>query len=76
MASGLMSRFAGGDAVAVRKLYSCYGRVVFTVAFSSGLTHKETAQTLEMPVGTVKSSSHRAHRRLAALLSHLETATA
>lgn len=41
-----------------------------------GLTHEETAQRLGLPVGTVKSRSHRAHRRLADLLSHLREATA
>ena len=41
-----------------------------------GLTHEETARRLGLAVGTVKSRSHRAHRRLAALLSHLEEATA
>ncbi len=41
-----------------------------------GLTHEEAAKKLGLAVGTVKSRSHRAHRRLAALLSHLEEATA
>lgn len=41
-----------------------------------GMTHEQTAEHLEIPVGTVKSRSHRAHARLAALLSHLEEATA
>jgi RNA polymerase sigma-70 factor, ECF subfamily len=40
-----------------------------------GLTHDETAEALGIPVGTVKSRSHRAHRRLADLLAHLEEAT-
>jgi RNA polymerase sigma factor (sigma-70 family) len=35
------------------------------------LTHNEIAQRLEIPVGTVKSRSFRAHRRLAGLLGHL-----
>jgi RNA polymerase sigma-70 factor (ECF subfamily) len=35
------------------------------------LTHAEIAQRLNLPVGTVKSRSFRAHRRLAILLGHL-----
>ncbi len=35
------------------------------------LTHTEVAERLGVPVGTVKSRSHRAHRRLASLLGHL-----
>lgn len=37
------------------------------------LTHTEIAQQLAIPVGTVKSRSYRAHRRLAGLLAHLRT---
>jgi RNA polymerase sigma-70 factor (ECF subfamily) len=36
-----------------------------------GLTHTEIAARLSVPVGTVKSRSFRAHRRLAARLGHL-----
>lgn len=36
-----------------------------------GYTHVEIAERLELPVGTIKSSSFRAHKRLAALLGHL-----
>jgi RNA polymerase sigma-70 factor (ECF subfamily) len=36
-----------------------------------GLTHVEIAQRLQLPVGTVKSRSFRAHKRLAAGLGHL-----
>ena len=36
-----------------------------------GLTHAEIAEKLKLPVGTVKSRSFRAHRRLAAQLGHL-----
>jgi RNA polymerase sigma-70 factor (ECF subfamily) len=36
-----------------------------------GLTHVEIAQRLSVAVGTVKSRSFRAHKRLATLLGHL-----
>jgi len=41
-----------------------------------GLTHDQAAERLGIPVGTVKSRSHRAHRRLAELLAHMREATA
>ncbi len=41
-----------------------------------GLTHQEAADSLGIPVGTVKSRTHRAHRRLADLLAHVREATA
>jgi RNA polymerase sigma-70 factor (ECF subfamily) len=36
-----------------------------------GLTHAEIAARLDVPMGTVKSRSFRAHQRLAADLGHL-----
>jgi len=41
-----------------------------------GFTQEETAQRLDIPVGTVKSRSYRAHRRLAESLDHLQEETA
>jgi RNA polymerase sigma factor (sigma-70 family) len=46
-------------------------RDVVRLAHFLGLTHGEIAEHLDVPVGTVKSRSHRAHRRLAALLAHV-----
>jgi RNA polymerase sigma factor (sigma-70 family) len=36
------------------------------------MTHSEISVSLGVPIGTVKSRSHRAHRRLAEALSHLQ----
>ncbi len=36
-----------------------------------GMTHTEISEKLDIPVGTVKSRSHRAHQKLATLLGHL-----
>jgi RNA polymerase sigma-70 factor, ECF subfamily len=46
-------------------------REVVRLAHFDGLPHSEIAERLGVPVGTVKSRSHRAHRRLAGLLAHL-----
>jgi RNA polymerase sigma-70 factor (ECF subfamily) len=46
-------------------------RVVVQLSHLEGLTHVEIADRLGIPVGTVKSRSHRAHQRLATLLSHV-----
>jgi RNA polymerase sigma factor (sigma-70 family) len=36
-----------------------------------GMTHEQIAERLKLPVGTVKSRSYRAHKRLASELGHL-----
>jgi RNA polymerase sigma factor (sigma-70 family) len=47
-------------------------REVMRLSHFDGLTHPEIAEYLGIPVGTVKSRSHRAHQRLLELLAHLE----
>lgn len=49
-------------------------RRVVKLAWFDGLAHTEIAEVLGVPVGTVKSRSHRAHRRLAELLAHVREA--
>lgn len=44
---------------------------VVRLAHFMGLTHREIAEKLELPLGTVKSRSARAHSRLATLLAHV-----
>jgi RNA polymerase sigma-70 factor (ECF subfamily) len=46
-------------------------REIVRLSFFDDLTHVQISQRLGLPVGTVKSRSHRAHRRLAELLAHL-----
>ncbi len=46
-------------------------REVVRLSWFVGLSHPEIADQLAVPVGTVKSRSHRAHRRLASLLAHV-----
>lgn len=46
-------------------------REIVRLSFFEDLTHLQIAERLGLPVGTVKSRSHRAHRRLAEKLAHL-----
>jgi len=46
-------------------------REIVRLSFFEDLTQVQIADRLGVPVGTVKSRSHRAHRRLAELLAHL-----
>lgn len=50
-------------------------REVVRLSHLQGLTHAEIAHQLSIPIGTVKSRSNRAHRRLAGRLGHLRGAT-
>ena len=49
-------------------------RQVVRLSWFDGLAHTEIADKLGVPVGTVKSRSYRAHRRLADLLAHVRDA--
>lgn len=46
-------------------------RQVMRLSHFEGLTHAQIAEHMGIPIGTVKSRSHRAHRRLIELLDHL-----
>ncbi len=48
-------------------------RDVVRLQHLDGHSHAEIAELLGVPVGTVKSRSHRAHRRLATRLAHLRS---
>jgi RNA polymerase sigma factor (sigma-70 family) len=47
-------------------------RLVIKLSHFEGLTHVEIAEHMGIPVGTVKSRSHRAHQKLIELLRHVE----
>ena len=49
-------------------------RDVVELSHNVGLSHREIGERLGIPMGTVKSRSARAHKRLAAALSHLSAA--
>lgn len=51
-------------------------RVILRAAYYLGLTQEETSERLGIPLGTVKSRSHRAHRRMAELLQDMREARA
>jgi len=46
-------------------------REIVRLSFYENLSHAQIAERLLLPIGTVKSRSHRAHRRLAEMLGHL-----
>jgi RNA polymerase sigma-70 factor (ECF subfamily) len=65
---------AAWDAWQVRQAVDSLGadeRSIVRLQHFEGLTHAEIAERLDIPVGTVKSRSFRAHKRLAAALGHL-----
>lgn len=47
-------------------------RAIVEAAHYRGMTHEEIASDLGIPLGTVKSRSHRAHRKLSESLAHLD----
>ena len=50
-------------------------RAVVRMVHYHRMTHSEIAEVLQVPLGTVKSRSHRAHHRLVRLLGHLADPT-
>lgn len=46
-------------------------REVIRMSHFDDLTHPEIAKRLDIPLGTVKSRSHRAHRHLLEMLAHM-----
>jgi RNA polymerase sigma-70 factor (ECF subfamily) len=50
-------------------------RQVVQLAFFEDLSHAQIAERLAVPIGTVKSRAHRAHRRLALMLAHVRDET-
>lgn len=59
---------------AIDRLSEAERRIV-ELSHRGGLTHEQIATQLNLPLGTVKSRLHRAHRRLAAALGYLRDET-
>ncbi|MFG1661449.1 RNA polymerase sigma factor [Micromonospora chersina] len=50
-------------------------RLVVQLAYHQGMTQSEVAEALDIPLGTVKSRTSRAHRKLARLLAYVRDTT-
>lgn len=51
-------------------------RAIMRATHYLGLTHEEAAERFGLPVGTVKSRSYRAHKKMAELLGHMKERSA
>lgn len=74
--TGLLDR--AYESWTVREAVDCLPqeeREVVRLQHLQGFTHSEIAKYLDIPLGTVKSRSNRAHRRLAGQLGHLREVT-
>ena len=67
----IMNLFREINARGTTVVVATHDRELIRLQHYDELTHVEIASRLDIPVGTVKSRSFRAHRRLAGLLGHL-----
>lgn len=72
--AGVERSYEAGEVRAAIETLPPEEREVVRLQHLEELTQTEVAERLGVPLGTVKSRSHRAHRRLAALLGHLREA--
>ena len=72
---GVERSFEAGEVRAAIDALPPDEREVVRLQHLEELTQTEVADRLGVPLGTVKSRSHRAHRRLASLLGHLREDT-
>jgi len=57
--------------IALKQLAATEREILFLTHFT-GMTHEDAAEHLEIPLGTVKSRSYRAYRKLTTLLADME----